>query len=67
MVNEDRWRELERREQRSTRLRNKYGLNNSDDAEKITDWLTGTGAIPFILIVVGLIVYAVITLIAGGA
>ena len=67
MVNEDRWRELERREQRSAQLRNKFGLNNSDDAEKITDWLTGTGAIPFTLIVLGLIVYAVITLIAGGA
>jgi hypothetical protein len=63
MISDDRWHDLELRVARSRRLRERAGVDTRGDEAR--DWLTGTGAIPFTIMVLALIVYAVISIAAG--
>ncbi len=62
-MDDDRWRDIGAREQRSAGLRHRFGLDDRGDQAR--DWLTGAGAVPFTLAVVALVVYAVISIVVG--
>ena len=62
-MGEDQWRELERREERSARLRDRFGL--TDQGSEQQEWLLGPGSVVAALMVVALVVYAVISIVIG--
>ena len=62
-MRDDQWRELEQREERSARLRDRFGL--TDKGSEQQDWLLGPGSVVMALIVVALVVYAVISIVIG--
>ena len=63
MVSDDRLRDIETRQRHSARLRERFGLDRRGDP--VADWLRGAGAVPFALAAVGLVVYAVVSILAG--
>ena len=65
MTRDDRLRQAAEREVQSARLRERFGLTHNDAAGRVTDGLTGAGAIPFTVMVLALIAYAVVTLVFG--
>ena len=52
-------------EKRSARLRARFGLADGDQAERVRDWLMSTGAIPVTAAVFGLLLYLIVSLVAG--
>ncbi len=65
MVNTDRLRDFEDRQRRSARIRERFGLTDRSAGDDSTDWLLGPGAIPAALVVIALVVYVVISIVAG--
>ena len=66
VVNRDqRLRAAEDGEKRSARLRARFGLTDGDHAERVRDWVMSTGAIPVTAAVFGLILYLIVSLVAG--
>ena len=63
-MNERQWGELEEQQRRSDRIRERFGLTPEHDGDA-SDWLLGPGAVPAALVVVALLVYAVISVVAG--
>lgn len=57
------WRELERREERSARLRDRFGLTEKGSEQQ--EWLLGPGSVVAALMVMALVVYAVISILIG--
>lgn len=62
-MNESQWRELEQREQRSARLRDRFGLGDKGTAQE--EWLTGPGAVLVALVVIALVVYAAVSIVGA--
>lgn len=60
-MRDEQWRELERREQRSARLRERFGLGDKGTEQQ--EWLFGPGAVVAALVAVALIIYAVVSLV----
>jgi hypothetical protein len=58
-------RAAERHEQRSARLRARFGLRENSERERVTDWLMSAGAMPTALAVTALVAYLVISLLVG--
>jgi len=52
-------------EKRAARIRARFGLADNGQQERVRDWLMTTGAVPVTLAVLGLLVYLVVSLVAG--
>ena len=64
MTQADRLKEIQHNARRAEKLREQHGLiSGSDSAERVRDELTGVAAIPFTVISIALIVYALMALI----
>ena len=58
-------RSAEDRDQRSTRIRDRFGLRKDARGDQVTDWLLSAGAVPAAIFAICLVVYLAVSLIAG--
>jgi hypothetical protein len=62
---EQQLRAAEENQLRSTRIRARFGLGDRSEEESVRDWLLTAGAIPTALALIILVIYVIVSILAG--